>query len=366
MSKSSASQTAVAAIGRSTANWSKWVMSVVPWLIIGGLLWAGLFIKPAPVGSTVQPPVLERRDYFYGVARPADDRIWFAGSNGKIVSIAKDGRTERLATGTDSTLQDLATWDDQHSVAVGNDGVVIYSVDGGRTWQKSESVPRSQVANKFTRLRLGGADTAFAVGEMGALLQTKDAGKTWHRLRPEEDVAWNDVAILPDDRLLVVGEFGRISVSNDGGGAWADISPPVPTSLMAVAFKDAKLGVAVGLEGVVRVTRDGGQHWERMSVDTHDHIFDIAWDERRQQWVGGGSLGRWVTGSPAAENWRTGRLDATDLSWHTRVLPTDQGTWFIGANIGQWENTRWRPLGAGWQPEFLISLPAPVEKSKQP
>ena len=122
MSKSSASQTAVAAIGRSTANWSKWVMSVVPWLIIGGLLWAGLFIKPAPVGSTVQPPVLERRDYFYGVARPADDRIWFAGSNGKIVSIAKDGRTERLATGTDSTLQDLATWDDQHSVAVGNDG----------------------------------------------------------------------------------------------------------------------------------------------------------------------------------------------------------------------------------------------------
>ena len=366
MSKSSAPPPAAVDTCRSRANWVKWVMSVVPWLIIGGLLWAGLFIKPAPVGSTVQPPVLERRDYFYGVARPSDDRIWFAGSKGKIVSIAKDGGTERLATGTASTLQDVATWDGQHAVAVGNDGVVIHSGDGGRTWLKSESVPRSQVANKFTRLRLGGAGTAFAVGEMGALLQTKDAGKTWNRLRAEEDLAWNDIAILPDGRLLVVGEFGRMSFSSDGGGTWADVSSPVPTSLMAVSFKDAGLGVAVGLEGVVLVTRDGGQHWERMAVDIHDHIFDFAWDERRQQWIGGGSLGRWVTGSPGAESWRTGRLDATDLSWHTRVLPTDQGTWFIGANIGQWENARWQPLGAGWQPESLISLPAPLEKSTKP
>ncbi len=366
MNKPSAPQSAGRDRGRSKVALSKWGMSLVPWLIIGGLLWAGLFIKPAPVGSTVQPQVLERRDYFYGVAKQVGDHIWFAGSHGKIIAIGKDGGSERLGTGTDSTLQDVVTWDGKHAVAVGNDGVVIYSADAGKTWLKSESVPRSQVANKLTRLRLAGAGTAIAVGEMGALLQTKDGGKSWIRLRPEEDVAWNDVAVLPDGRMLVVGEFGRMSASADGGNTWGDIPPPVATSLMAVAFKDAKLGAAVGLEGVILVTRDGGQHWERMAVDIHDHIFDIAWDEHRQQWVGGGSLGRWIQGSQGADNWQTGRLDATDLSWHTRVLPTDQGTWFIGANIGQWDGARWRPLNAGWQPEFLISLPAPVEKSTKP
>lgn len=366
MSNSSARQPAVQDLGRSRARVSKWVMSGVPWLIIGGLLWAGLFIKPAPVGSTVQPSVLERRDYFYGVAKPGGDQIWFAGSNGKIIAIGKEGRAERLNTGTNSTLQDIAIWDGKHAVAVGNDGIVIRSVDGGGSWLQSDSVPRSQVANKLTRLRLGDAGMAIAVGEMGAVLQTMDAGKTWSRLRPEEDIAWNDAAILPDGRRIIVGEFGRMSVSADGGGTWADISPPVSTSLMAVAFRDASVGVAVGLEGVVLVTRDGGQHWERMTIDTHDHIFDIAWDGRNQQWVGGGSLGRWIKGTPDSDGWQTGRLDASDLSWHTRVLPTDQGTWFIGANIGQWDGKRWRPLSAGWQPEFLISLPAPIEKSKKP
>ena len=141
---------------------------------------------------------------------------------------------------------------------------------------------------------------------------------------------------------------------------------PSQTSLMAIAFKDAKVGVAVGLEGVVLVTHDGGQHWEKMALGTHDHIFDIAWDSRNQHWIGGGSLGRWIKGSQNADSWQTGRLDASDLSWHTRVLPTDRGAWFIGANIGQWDGKQWHPLSAGWQPEFLISLPAPVEKAEKP
>ena len=366
MGNSSAQQPAGQDFGRSKAKISKWVMSVVPWLIIGGLLWAGLFIKPAPVGSTVQPSALERRDYFYGVAKPVGDQIWFAGSNGKIIAIGKEGAAERLNIGTHATLQDVAVWDAQQAVAVGNDGVVIYSTDGGKSWLKSESVPRSQVANKLTRLRLGESGMALAVGEMGALLQTKDGGKTWNRIRPEEDVAWNDVAILPDGRRIIVGEFGRMSVSTDEGATWTDIPPPVPTSLMAIAFKDAKVGVAVGLEGVVLVTHDGGQHWEKMALGTHDHIFDIAWDSRNQHWIGGGSLGRWIKGSQNADSWQTGRLDASDLSWHTRVLPTDRGAWFIGANIGQWDGKQWHPLSAGWQPEFLISLPAPVEKAERP
>ncbi|KFJ90086.1 hypothetical protein JF55_21215 [Pseudomonas sp. 1-7] len=83
---------------------SKALLAVLPWAIIAGLLWAGLFIKPQPVGGTVTPPALERRDHFYGLAlTPAGD-VWASGSNGKILAIAADGAIKRLAMETHSYL----------------------------------------------------------------------------------------------------------------------------------------------------------------------------------------------------------------------------------------------------------------------
>ena len=84
----------------------KVTVSSVPWLIIGGLLWAGLFVKPQPAGGTVQPPVLERRDHFYGIAAAPNGDIWVAGSDGKIVAVDKQGLTRPLASATHQTLQD--------------------------------------------------------------------------------------------------------------------------------------------------------------------------------------------------------------------------------------------------------------------
>jgi len=338
------------------------VTSATPWLIIGGLLWAGLFIKPQPVGSTVQPPILERRDHYYGLAIPAAGKIWLSGSNGKIVALSKDGRVERLKTPTERTLQDIAAWDAEHAVAVGNDGLILHTADGGVSWTQATDVPRSQVANKLNRVRVGSDGMALAAGEMGSLLISRDQGKRWTRLRPEEDVAWNDAAFLADGRIIAVGEFGRIVVSGDGGANWKEIKGPVQSSLMAVSFRDAANGVAVGLEGVALVTRDGGNSWSSLDLKAHDHLFDVAWDAAASRWIGSGSLGRWVSIDGDGKRWQSGRLDERDLSWHTRVVPDGPVAWFVGANVGRWDGNTWQPLGEAWQPSTLINLPLPAEK----
>lgn len=319
-------------------------VAVLPWAIIAGLLWAGLFIKPQPVGSTVQPPVLEQRDHFYGLAL-AGDAVWVAGSSGKILALRADGKIERFPTPTDRTLQDIAVWDASHAIAVGNDGVILHTGDGGHTWTAAAGVPRSEIANKLNRVRVGPGGVAVATGEMGALLMTRDHGRTWVRLRDEEDVAWNDVALLGDGRLRVVGEFGRILASDDDGASWQEVEAPVPSSLMSVAFRDAELGVAVGLEGVVLVTRDGGREWNEVDIGTRDHLFDIAWDAEGSRWIGTGALGRWVRADADAASWSSARLDDRDLSWHTRVVPAGELAWFAGANVGRWDGTRWTPIG---------------------
>ncbi len=320
------------------------LMALLPWTIIASLLWAGLFIKPQPVGVSVTPPLLERRDHFYGLTLAPEGEVWASGSNGKILAIAAGGQMRRLPTPTGLTLQDIAVWDASHAVAVGNDGVILYSQDAGQHWSAASDVPRSQIANKLNRVRIGHGGLAIAAGEMGALLVSRDFGQSWQRLREEEDVAWNDVAILDDGRLVVVGEFGRILLGDEHWQSWQEITSPVSSSLMSVQFRDALNGVAVGLEGVLLVTRDGGQLWQAVELGINDHLFDVLWSPVQGQWFASGAQGRWVSGGADSAGWKIGILDKRNLAWHTRALSVGSNVWLVGADIGRWDGQQWLPL----------------------
>lgn len=318
------------------------VVGVLPWAIIAGLLSAAIYIEPKAVGGTIDPPILESRDTFYGLAHFNDGTVLASGSYGKILAIKHDGQISQLITPTRKTLQDIAAWDAQNAVAVGNDGIVLYSHDAGVTWQESQAVPRSDIANKLNRVRTSKDGFAIATGEMGAVLASHDFGETWQRLREEEDVAWNDVAILDDGQLVLVGEFGRVLVGHIESQEWLEIDSNQASSLMSVYFRDAFNGVAVGLEGLMLETQDGGQTWSAIETGLHDHLFDVVWLKEQGQWFATGALGRWIKGEGAA--WQNGILDKRNLSWHVRTLPVGKTLWLVGANIGTWDGNSWSQL----------------------
>ena len=326
------------------------LVSGLPWVIIAGLLYAGLFVKPHVVSKSVTPPPLERRDRLYGVTPAADGKILLGGSNGKILLVDGDRKIQRQTTPTEASLQDIASFDAEHAVAVGNDNVILRTEDGGQKWAQVEGVPRSQVANKLNRVRAAGDGLAVATGEMGALFITRDYGKSWARLREEEDVAWNDVAILHGGVLVVVGESGRVLRSEDEGKTWKAIPEPVPSSLMAVSFRDDRNGVAVGLEGVLLTTDDAGRTWKQVNLSLSDHLFDVTWNSETQQWFAVGALGRWIAGTKDAKDasvqWKTGILGERVLTWHTRVLARGTKYWLAGADVGVWDHRmqQWSPL----------------------
>lgn len=317
------------------------VVGILPWAIIVGLLSAAIYIKPSAVGGTIDPPILENRDTFYGLAHWNDGTILASGSYGKILSI-KDGQISLLETPTRNALQDIAVWDSKHAVAVGNGGVIIFSHDAGTTWQEAADVPRSEIANKLNRVRVGKNGFAIATGEMGAVLATYDFGKKWQRIREEEDSGWNDVAILDSGQLVLVGEFGRILLGQMGSEEWAEIESMDEISIMSVSFRDSLQGVAVGLEGLVLETHDGGQSWSRVSIDLSDHLFNVVWMAEKKQWFTTGALGRWAVGSDAG--WESGVLDTRNLSWHVSSLPVGDIVWLAGANLGTWDGESWSQL----------------------
>ena len=303
------------------------VAAVLPATVIAGLLYAGLFIKPAPSGAAVPIPALERRDAFFGIDMPAGGVLWAAGSRGKIVRSDDGGRNwARQATPTGEHLQDIAAWDAQRAIAVGNRGVVLRTEDGGRHWS-NVTVPLSSVDNKLLRVRVTTDGRAFAVGEMGALLGSRDEGRSWQRLVPEQDVGFNGIAVV-GEHLWVVGERGAILHSADGGVSWHGQPAPVDRSLTAVAFRDDKRGVAVGLNGTILTTENGGLDWNDRSLQELPHLYDIA--AEADAWYAVGERDVLLRATVKAQDWQTSRATGASLAWHSEIAVRDGRRLYAG------------------------------------
>lgn len=322
--------------GEAMLSALKFLGGLTPWVVIAGLLYAAFFIQPQPTGETVLPPPLERRDRFNGVEVMRDGTLlWAVGSFAKIVRSEDAGNSWTVQdTTVKEHLQDIAAWDEQRAVAVGNDGVVMVTADGGGRWEPVEA-PRSEIFNKLVQVIARPGGTAFAVGGFGAVLVSHDYGRSWARAVEERDVGWNGIAVAADGDIWVVGEFGELMSSADGGATWDPVEPIVQSSLMRVAFRpDNSQGAAVGLEGVVLLTLDGGENWERLETGGSAHLFDIAWIGDR--WVASGDDGLVAYSNPEnVRDWTWARIDPNERGWHTDLELSGDALYLAGASFGR-------------------------------
>ncbi len=314
---------------------------LVPWAVIGGLLFAAFFIQPQPVGETVQPPPIERRDRFYGIEVLDEGRIlWAVGSDGKVIRSEDGGDSWTVQrTPTRENLQDIAAWDTERAVLVGNEGVVLITSDAGETWE-SATAPRSEIFNKLIRVEALPDGEAWAVGAMNAVFRSRDFGVSWERAVPEEDITWNGIAFVGERDIWVVGEFGILLHSADGGESWEEREVGLESSLMSVEFRDGGKGVAVGLEGTVLVTDNGGAEWVRVETDFSEHLFDVTWDGGR--WVAVGEDGIVVRSSEGDDRvWAADRLAPDLRSWHTTSVANGDAVYVSGATFGRLIEEQW-------------------------
>lgn len=337
-----------------------------PWLVIAGLLYVGLFVKPKPVGKTVIPAAIESRDRFYGIAVVDDRLIWAVGADGKVI-LSKDRGVswDVQETPVALHLQDIAAWNEKLAVVVGNDGVVLRTENGGKAWQRVQ-VPVSDVVNKLMDVKVYPGGEAWAVGAFGMMLRTRDYGKTWEQVREAEDFILNDVVRVSSEVLVAVGEFGTVLRTRDDGASWQAVETEAEASLMSVDFRDEYNGLAVGLEGVILATADAGLSWIAVTDDfqappamtqpgtarsdswedmTTEHIFTVQWVEAMDRWVGAGAKGVWVMGNKALDQWESGRLAEREMAWHTALAPVEQGVVLAGRNLGVWSDQQsWHVL----------------------
>lgn len=282
------------------------------WLLAGPTQAAVAATEPALMLPRAQHSLL------LDVAR-AGDRLVAVGDRGHVLYSDDSGRTWTQARVPVSVLL-TAVWFANATTgwAVGHDGMIIATRDGGVNWElqrdgiaAQEALDRESLAAArraatahdgaagspeaaqaqaaleeeedrasqpvyappLMDVWFADADTGIAVGAYGSYLRTSDGGRSWihdtTRIDNPDDLHYYAIASGGAGRLLIVGESGSVFRSRDGGAGWEQLAQAYEGTLFgALAFTPGDTVCVFGLQGTVLVSRDFGDTWQRLHSPT--------------------------------------------------------------------------------------------------
>jgi len=274
----------------------------------------------------------DREDYYDAFVLDANN-AWVSGGRGLILHVTNNGQDfAMLETGVQKAIYevDFATAED--GVAVGQDGIVLKTGDGGETWTRIPiELPLQdwQVAQPhyFAVSRGADAQHIWAVGPVGAIIRSQDGGETWEnrslwcdmsfdnfatsdpaddpestlRLNPC-DVTLNGVSFPTNTDGWLAGEFGIILRTQDGGVTWQRqrnvhnlpkyTRPELPEEeairqripplyiedlfLIDVDFRSAQEGYVTGESGTLLQTTDAGETWTNIPSGSFNTLLSVT------------------------------------------------------------------------------------------
>jgi len=205
--------------------------------------------------------------------------------------------------------------------AVGEEGEILFSKDGGLTWKEQ----KSKVKVYLSAVRFSDRSRGWVTGSGGKLLRTTDGGKHWKTLesvsvdmyavasvgktawfggaagmladvsgtsksaRKESQGATNDLygaAFTDANNGVVVGSGGALMRTVNGGSAWAWRKPTSSATLRSVDLSGAA-GVAVGDAGTVLRSTDGGATWAAGASGSGQALLAVDLADAQNGWAVG-------------------------------------------------------------------------------
>jgi photosystem II stability/assembly factor-like uncharacterized protein len=206
------------------------------------------------------------------------------GAGGALCRSANGGRTWR-ATG--KALR--GDWDDLlvsggEAWVAGSDGRLLRTTGGS-----SPGIQRRIAATDLHGLARHGA-RGWAVGDDGAVATSADGGGTWRVLPPPTAQDLEAAAAPSASTVVVAGRAGTLLVSRDAGGTWRT-HRVIADDLLSLAFADPLHGWAGGgaafgeTRAEILRTQDGGLTWQQADLDVWGRVRDLCFTGALTGWA---------------------------------------------------------------------------------
>ena len=213
----------------------------------------------------------------------------FGGGNTITTPPAPDGWS-REQSGTMAGLWDIAFPAQQTGYAVGNDGVILKTTDGGSTWTPQTSGTFNQLRGvSFVSDQIG-----TVAGYNSTISRTTNGGTTWISQMTGGGFSLFDVKMLNASEIVAVGSQGTILRSTNSGASWDTVhaGTEVFRSLTFAAGSDT--GYTSGYDqstgnGVLFQSVNRGQTWQPLTPPSTSSLLSVWFFDGHTGIVGGGS-----------------------------------------------------------------------------
>lgn len=201
---------------------------------------------------------------FYGIFVNEEGKGWVVGDNGVIFHTPDNGKTWQLQESNlkgDRNLETV-TCIDNNCWAVGEDGTVLSSIQGGKWKSVDINADEESLADVFFINK----NIGWIVGRHGGIWKTTDSGNTWsfQELRIGEKLAPSLSIKFHNEQNGWISGFDFVARTEDGGKTWKTIE--IDGQFIGIVTKDGKKVWAIQRGGNY-CSIDAGKTWNRCCID---------------------------------------------------------------------------------------------------
>lgn len=189
---------------------------------------------------------------------------WVFGEMGALF-VTEDGGASwaRQRVPTRHLLLGATFFDAQKGWLVGAGSTLLQTADGGASWKAGEvtglaqqipaqaSAQASAPTLRLNAVSFADARRGWAVGARGVVLATIDGGRTWRAQSSGTESDLFDVKFFDEREGWAVGADGAAIRTSDGGATWGAQATNTPHALERLFFTGRARGWAVGFGGTI-------------------------------------------------------------------------------------------------------------------
>jgi len=247
-------------------------------------------------------------DGFYGVHSPNGVDVWAVGNNGTVFHSFDGGVTWTTSTQGSSALRSVFTFTSNVWI-VGDNGLCYSSTDGGTTWVTQTLAGGASLRSvSFVDLQTG-----WIAGGNGSILKTSNGGASWTLQTSNTTQLLNSITFVDLLTGYTVGTAGTVLKTTDGGTSWASVTQAGWTKdVFSVSASGQSVYIA-GADEFCYKSSNGGGTWTKLNfrTDTHADVNDVfAVSPTSACFVGGGGYVRTTTDGGASYGYGIHQLHA--------------------------------------------------------
>ncbi|MBS1577857.1 MAG: T9SS type A sorting domain-containing protein [Bacteroidetes bacterium] len=176
-----------------------------------------------------------------------------------------------------SNYRALKFHDTQNGIMFRTSDSLMKTSDGGVTWQSVYAH-----SDRITDIFYADINHIYAIGEDGAMYKTTNGGTSWNFVNafPGIKSGYNLYSqyFFNTSTGIITGLRGRLTKTYDGGNTWKQYSPTY-VDVTALSFSDKNTGYATTWNNVYKTT-NAGKSWGQLNLSTDENAVGLPRFER--------------------------------------------------------------------------------------